>query len=80
MRLRWFPDFSQYARVTVNVPLGKSIEQDFKYANKLIKEKTTPKGYTWHHTEKPGVLQLIPTDLHEAVRHTGGKAIERAGK
>ena len=75
-----FPDFSQYARVTVNVPLGKSIEQDFKYANKLIKEKTTPKGYTWHHTEKPGVLQLIPTDLHEVVRHTGGKAIERAGK
>ena len=75
-----FPDFSQYATKTVSVPLGKSIKQDFKYANKAIGVDKTPTGYTWHHTEKPGILQLIPTDLHKNVPHTGGKAIERAGK
>lgn len=50
-----------------------------EYANKLVKIKT-PKGWTWHHVRKPEVLQLISTELHKVVSHTGGKEIERAGK
>jgi hypothetical protein len=32
-------------------------------------------GYVWHHSEKPGTLQLIRKDVHEFNRHTGGNAI-----
>lgn len=32
-------------------------------------------GYVWHHSEKPGVMQLIPKDFHEFNRHVGGNAI-----
>ena len=36
-------------------------------------------GYTWHHLEDGKTLILIPTDLHEAYRHTGGAAFIREG-
>jgi hypothetical protein len=26
----------------------------------------------WHHVEDGRTLELVPKDLHEAVRHTGG--------
>jgi hypothetical protein len=32
-------------------------------------------GYTWHHTENLGEMQLIPDFIHAKVRHTGGKHI-----
>jgi hypothetical protein len=32
-------------------------------------------GYIWHHSEKPGIIQLIRKDIHEFNRHTGGNAI-----
>lgn len=34
--------------------------------------KVDPVGYTWHHLEDGKTLILIPSDLHEAYRHTGG--------
>lgn len=36
-------------------------------------------GYTWHHLEDGKTLILIPTELHEAYRHTGGAALIREG-
>ena len=35
----------------------------------------TPKGYAWHHVEDGHTLQLVPSDIHAAVRHTGGVAV-----
>lgn len=32
-----------------------------------------PPGTTWHHVENSTKLQLIPTDLHGAVGHSGGR-------
>lgn len=37
------------------------------------------KGYIWHHSEQMGVLELVPTELHNSVKHTGGKAIWGGG-
>ncbi|WP_442857215.1 HNH endonuclease signature motif containing protein [Butyrivibrio sp. INlla14] len=31
-------------------------------------------GYTWHHAEIPGVMQLVPTGLHNIVSHNGGRS------
>jgi uncharacterized protein RhaS with RHS repeats len=33
-----------------------------------------PNDYTWHHHQDSGYMQLIPTDIHAAVKHTGGIA------
>lgn len=39
----------------------------------------TPKGYTWHHNEEPGKMQLVKTRIHArelgGAAHTGGKAL-----
>ncbi|MED3648802.1 HNH endonuclease [Halalkalibacterium halodurans] len=35
----------------------------------------TPRGYTWHHHEMRGRMQLVETSIHRATGHTGGRAI-----
>lgn len=30
-------------------------------------------GYTWHHTEIPGKMELVPTGIHNITTHNGGK-------
>jgi hypothetical protein len=32
----------------------------------------TPIGYTWHHNENVGLMQLIEEDVHSSFPHTGG--------
>ncbi|MCD5324158.1 MULTISPECIES: HNH endonuclease [Pontibacillus] len=39
----------------------------------------TPEGYTWHHHEQPGVLQLVDEEVHEQTGHTGGRSIWGGG-
>lgn len=33
------------------------------------------KGYTWHHNEVPGKMQLVETKVHAMSGHTGGNSI-----
>ncbi|KPN72756.1 hypothetical protein AKG43_11670 [Neisseria sp. 74A18] len=82
-----FPDFSRYAIRSVNIPNGFiSDNKDFTEANKLAfggNNRYKNSGniimngqrYIWHHTEKNGKMQLIPYDIHDAVKHTGGAAV-----
>ena len=39
----------------------------------------TPEGYTWHHHEEPGVLQLVDEETHAQTAHTCGRAIWGGG-
>lgn len=39
-----------------------SDEVQFKWLNEQI--GGTVEGYTWHHTEIPGKMQLVPTGIH----------------
>jgi hypothetical protein len=32
-----------------------------------------PEGFTWHHAEDGRRMELVPSDLHETVQHTGGR-------
>jgi hypothetical protein len=72
-----FPDFSPYATHTVKVDpnFAGNHTTDFTKANELAGLDATPDGYTWHHHQDTQTMQLIPTDLHNAVRHAGGVAI-----
>lgn len=36
-------------------------------------------GLTWHHTEHPGVMQLVDSDIHSKCRHTGGRNVWGGG-
>ncbi|WP_276953308.1 HNH endonuclease [Helicobacter rodentium] len=42
-----------------------------------IENGITPDGYTWHHdgNPPPGRLQLVDSQIHNAVRHTGGYSL-----
>lgn len=39
----------------------------------------TPDGFTWHHNEEPGVLQLVNQDIHANTAHTGGRELWGGG-
>ena len=39
----------------------------------------TPEGYTWHHDTEAGHMQLVPTDVHQACRHSGGRSLWGGG-
>lgn len=52
--------------------------QDMSFANETMEQIdpswTKPEGYTWHHIENTTQLELVPTNLHDAVRHSGGRS------
>ena len=73
-----FPDFSSYSKSTVKVRgLTGNYAKDAALANMSAGLNATPRGYTWHHVEDGITMMLIPSDLHRAVRHTGGAALLR---
>ena len=37
-----------------------------------IRSHETPEGYTWHHHQEVGRMQLVDSRIHEANRHDGG--------
>lgn len=37
-----------------------------------IRNHQTPEGYTWHHHQDVGRMQLVDSDIHKANRHDGG--------
>ena len=39
----------------------------------------TPEGYTWHHDVEAGHMQLVPTDVHQSCRHSGGRSLWGGG-
>ncbi|MGX8237145.1 HNH endonuclease [Exiguobacterium undae] len=40
----------------------------------------TPDGYTWHHSETPGNLQLVEEEAHAHTGHTGGRELWGGGE
>ena len=70
-----------------NQELKEKVQNDPEFAKQFSNEQLeqiengeTPDGYTWHHNEEPGKMQLISTEDHNNNRHTGGKAIWGGGK
>lgn len=74
-----FPDFSPYAEVTVEIEdLTGKYALDARAANEAVGLPRTPDGFVWHHVEDAHTMQLLPQDIHAAVRHTGGAAVLRS--
>ncbi|AGE64234.1 HNH endonuclease [Bacillus subtilis] len=52
-------------------PLLKNQFNDLQI--KMIKAGETPDGYTWHHHQDPGRMQLVDQKVHRKTGHTGGR-------
>jgi hypothetical protein len=72
-----FPDFAPYATHTVSIEphFAGNYTTDLATATELAGLSTVPDGYTWHHHQDQRTMQLVPKDLHRAVRHAGGASI-----
>lgn len=44
-----------------------------------IKNGRTPEGYTWHHHQEKGKMQLVDSEIHAKTGHTGGRVIWGGG-
>lgn len=69
------PDFARYAVKKVEIKVTGDHQIDLALANKASGLKSTPKDLTWHHHEDGKSMQLVPKDLHNTIRHTGGVAV-----
>ncbi|WP_052728240.1 HNH endonuclease [Domibacillus tundrae] len=45
-----------------------------------LSQGETPDGYTWHHSEEPGLLQLVDQETHHETGHTGGRELWGGGE
>jgi hypothetical protein len=70
-----------------NRQLKEKCKSDSEFRSKFtpdqledIEDGYTPEGYTWHHNEEKGKMQLVDTDTHWNTRHTGGRKIWGGGK
>jgi filamentous hemagglutinin len=70
-----FPDFSPYAKETVEIDMKGNYTTDFTDASKKAGLREIPDGFTWHHHQDCKTMQLVPDDLHGDVKHSGGCAV-----
>jgi hypothetical protein len=70
-----------------NRKLKEAVKNDPELAKQFTPEQLeqiengeTPDGYTWHHNEETGKMQLVDTEIHSKTGHTGGRAIWGGGK
>lgn len=73
-----YADFNAAGLVREKVSLPKNLwtETDavqFKWLDDKIGGR--PVGYTWHHTEVSGQMELVPTGVHNVYNHNGGRTI-----
>jgi hypothetical protein len=71
-----------------NEKLEKSLREDFGTNFNFdfdedqfiqILDKETPDGYTWHHNEETGTMELVDSETHTKTAHTGGKVVWGGG-
>ncbi|MGG4257416.1 T7SS effector LXG polymorphic toxin [Bacillus velezensis] len=77
-------DYLQFKDATLK--LKKEIEKDPLLRNQfndlqieMIKAGETPDGYTWHHHQDPGRMQLVDQKVHRKTGHTGGRHLWGGG-
>lgn len=68
-------DFSRYSQKNVRIDFSGNRKTDEVLANKVAGYPKTPEGFTWHHHHDCTTMQLLPTDLHDTIKHIGGFAI-----
>jgi len=73
-----YPDFSPHALKSVEIDMKGNYTTDYAKANAAAGYSETPDNYTWHHHQDKKTMQLVPTDLHRNVPHTGGVSLKKS--
>ena len=70
-----------------NRQLKEAVENNPELAARFTPEQLeqimngeTPDGYTWHHNEETGKMQLVDSETHAKTGHTGGRSIWGGGE
>ena len=69
-----FADFEKYVIAEVTLPQNLWDQSDsvqFRWLNEQIGGERD--GYTWHHHQDDGRMQLVLTAAHDSVKHDGGR-------
>ena len=71
-----FADFKGAGQVEAELNLPKELwtasdDVQFKWLDEHAGGRMD--GYTWHHTETPGVMQRVPYGIHNITNHNGGR-------
>tara|TARA_Y100000590_G_scaffold470727_1_gene668803 strand:+ start:18768 stop:19931 length:1164 start_codon:yes stop_codon:yes gene_type:complete len=69
-----FPIFSLYATRAVEIKITGAGRFDFMRANLAAGIERVPDDMTWHHHQDGKTMLLMPRDIHDAVKHSGGVA------
>ncbi len=69
-----FPLFSIYATRAVEIKITGAGRFDFMRANAAAGFERVPDDMTWHHYQDGKTMLLMPRDIHDAVKHSGGVA------
>jgi|GEM_PF-3141688 len=74
-----YPDFKAAGLIKKTDRLPEELwkESDYKQFKWLDKNIPggQPEGYTWHHSEIPGQMELVPFGPHNTINHQGGRSI-----
>ena len=73
-----YADFKGAGVVKETVELPKEMwklsdTEQFKWLDEQISGHVD--GYTWHHSEIPGEMQLVPFGIHNITSHNGGRTV-----
>lgn len=52
----------------------KTDKEQFKWLDSQLPDGIRPEGYTWHHSEVSGKMELVEFGIHNSTWHTGGRA------
>ena len=79
-----FPNFKNHlynggGKNDVIINPQRTRADDFAEANRLAGFSSTPKGYTWHHHQQYGRMQLVNQRVHSQTGHSGGWSIWGGG-
>ncbi|MBA4601548.1 HNH endonuclease [Thermoactinomyces mirandus] len=69
------------ASIIAKLNNNPELKSKFLQANiDWIEKGNDPVGYTWHHHQDEGKMQLVKTRVHGNTRHTGGRPIWGGGR
>jgi titin len=78
-----FPDFRPFlykgndGLSEVSITLTGNRTNDEILANRAAGFAETPFGYTWHHHENIGLMQLVNDSVHSKFWHSGGFSLRK---
>lgn len=49
-------------------------KKQYEYLDSKLPGGIRPEGYTWHHSEIEGRMELVPYGIHNTINHKGGRA------